>query len=105
MYFEKNRIAFHVVRVTERSISQGSKFVYFWAENMDYTVCITAKYERKTVFSFVRAVSFNSSFQDIFKERLETARKGDNFLKDCNTEFILGSVRVSAGPSGPWRTA
>ena len=72
---------------------------------MDYAVCITAKYGRKTVFSFVRAVSFNSSFQDIFKERLETARKGDDFPKeDRDTEFILGSVRVSAGPNGPWHT-
>ena len=51
---------------------------------------ITAKYGRKTVFSFVRAVSFNSAFQDIFKERLEMARKGDDFPKeDRDTEFII----------------
>ena len=41
----------------------------FKRRTWDYAVCITAKYGRKTVFSFVRAVSFNSSFQDIFKER------------------------------------
>ena len=72
---------------------------------MNYAMCITAKYGRKTVFSLVRAVSLNSSFQDIFKERLETARKGDDFPKeDCDTEFILGSVPVSAGSNGPWHT-
>ena len=69
-------------------------------------MCITARYGRKTVFSFVRAGSLNSSFQNIFKEGLETARNGDDFPKeDRDTEFILGSVRVFAGPNGPWHTA
>ena len=75
-----------------------SGFQIVKAENMDHAVCITAKYGCKTVFSFVRAVSFNSSFQDIFKERFETARKGDDFPKeDRDTEFILGSVNILKG--------
>ena len=95
--FLKIRIVFHVVRVTERSIGQGSKFVYFWAENMDYAVCITAKYGRKTVFSFVRAASFNSSFQDIFKER-------GWFSKRSRYRIYSGIGCVSTGPNGPWHT-